>query len=333
MVLKDADSPRFLVIGTGSIGRRHVANLKGLVPGGRLAFLRHDARADDFSSMMHAHVFGALDRAIEWRPTMAIVASPSDRHFDTLPGLLAAGIPTFIEKPVVIRAEDCAYLAGLRRVDLPPTQVGCVLRFTDLVVRLKSWLDEGQLGRLIRARFECGQYLPDWRPGSDYRTSYSASRERGGGVIFDLVHEIDLAVMFFGDCTLLHAVRDQRSSLQITSEDVALLHLRAADGLPIEVALDYVSRRPRREIRVVGEEATAILDFRTATLALHSPSGEEQRVVGTVSADAAYRLELAELLDAAHGRGMTRLPLHEGLKATRLAIAAHAFVDQGGDGN
>lgn len=322
MVLTDAGPPRCLVIGTGSIGRRHVANLKKLAPGAQLAFFRHEARHDDFSSAMQAQLFDALEGAIEWRPTIAIVASPSDRHFDTLPGLLAAGVPTLIEKPVVIRAEDCAYLESLSCADLPPTQVGCVLRFTDMVVQLKRWIDEGRLGRLIRARFECGQYLPDWRPGSDYRTSYSASRERGGGVIFDLVHELDLAVMLFGDCELRHVMRDRRSSLHITSEDVALLHLRAADGLPVEVALDYVSRTPTRGIEIVGEDATAVLDFRAATLSLKTPGNEEQRLVDTVSTDAAYQSELAELLDAAHGHGTTRLPLKEGLKATRLAIAA-----------
>jgi predicted dehydrogenase len=319
-----------LVVGTGSIGRRHISNLRKLRPNTAFALLRKDGRGDDFSRELQAEVFSNLEDAIAWEPQLAIIASPSDRHAEVLPALLDAKIACFIEKPVVVRKEDADDLESRPPATLPATQVGCVLRFLGAVETLRSWLEAERLGKLARARFECGQYLPDWRPGSDYRSGYSAHAQRGGGVIFDLVHEIDLAVLLFGDCRLEHVMGAKRSSLDIACEDVALLHLSGDDGLPISISLDYVSRTPVRSIEIIGEAASARLDFVARQLTLSGADGELERVEDGFDVDAAFRLELLELLNAGEdGRG-TRLPLHEGLRATQLAIAAHDAVHSKG---
>lgn len=326
MVLTAAENLRILVIGTGSIGRRHIRNLINLVPQAKFAFFRASGLADEYSQANNALIFDDLSAAIAWNPELAVVATPSDMHGQVLAPLLGARIPTFVEKPVVIDQDECERLEALDPRQLGPIQVGCVLRFLEPVTQLKQLLEEGRLGRTVRARFECGQYLPDWRQGTDYRTSYSASAARGGGVIFDLVHEIDLAIMLFGDCTLAHVVSAHRSELETDCEDVALLHLLGSDGLPIEIALDCVSRQPTRKIVVVGDRATATLDFVERTLSLETPQDGAVRIEARFAVDDAYQLQLTELLAASRGEGSTRLPLHEGLKATRIAIAARQWV-------
>lgn len=321
MVLTATTTNRFLLIGTGSIGRRHLDNLRLLAPLSRFAFVRAGAREDDYSRAHGAIVFADLEDAIDWAPDLAIIATPSNLHSNALFPLLRAQIATFVEKPVVIDLAECDALAELDPKILPPTQVGCVLRFLEPVVLLKQWIETNRLGRIVRARLECGQFLPDWRPGTNYRDSYSASRARGGGVIFDLVHEIDLAVMLFGECKLAHVMAGHRSDLEIDSEDTAVIHLCGPDELPIEVALDYVSRKPVRRITVVGDQATAQLDFINRKLIMEY---QDQDLVADTrfEFDTAYRLQLIELFAASQGRGRTRLPIHEGLKATRVAIEA-----------
>jgi predicted dehydrogenase len=313
-----AEPLRALIIGTGSIGRRHIANLRILEPSARFALVRDGAREDEYSREIGAERFASLDDAIAWRPDIAVVATPSDRHYEALAPLLRAGVATFVEKPVVMSAEHADRLDALGR--LPPTQTGCVLRFLPAVRRLKSWLDEGRCGNIVRASFEAGQYLPDWRPAQDYRQSYSADAARGGGVILDLVHEIDLALFLFGDAELLHAARTKASSLDIACEDAALLTLRAPGGVLIGIALDYVSRRPVRRIEIVGDEGTARLDFVGKTLILDEVTCEG------FDLDEAYRSELAELIAAARTGAPTSLPIAEGLRATRLAIAARSMA-------
>lgn len=314
---------RALIIGTGSIGRRHIANLRELEPRCTFAFVRDGARECDLSRELGAAVYSSIPSALRDTHDISVVATPSNLHMEPLTTLLDARVPTLIEKPVVITRPDHEALMQRSPGDLPPTQVGCLLRFLPGVEVLADWIAQGRLGRIVRARLECGQYLPDWRPASDYRESYSASPARGGGVIFDLVHEIDLACMLFGNLKLQHVMAGRRSNLEIDSEDHALLHLTARDGMPIAIELDYVSRKPVREVNVVGDEATAKLDFLGRSLTLTGPEGPMEQLREGLAFDIAYKAELRDLIDAGRESRTTRLPLHEGLKAADIAIAAH----------
>jgi len=317
---------RVLIAGTGSIGRRHIGNLRRLLPGARYALLRADGRRDALSAELDAEVVTDNAAALAWAPTLAVVATPSDRHAELLLPLLRAGVATFVEKPVVIAAADAAALQQLAAGELPATQVGCVLRFLPSLGRLKAWLDEGRLGTVVRASFEVGQWLPDWRPQQDYRQGYGARRERGGGVVLDLVHELDLACWLFGEVRLLGAWGAKRSRLEIDSEDVATLALRGGAGELLSVQLDYVSRVPVRRIHIVGDEGSATWDLPARSLELRGPDGRHERSAEGFDVDAAYLEAMAELVAAMRGTAPTRLPLHEGLRATRLAIDANAAI-------
>jgi predicted dehydrogenase len=316
---------RILVAGTGSIGRRHLANLRRLRPAARFALLRDDARRDGFSDDLRAEVFPSLAEALDWRPDLAVVATPSDRHGEILAGLLDAGIGTFIEKPVVILDEDCRRLEALAAGPLPPTQVGCVLRFLPSLRQVRQWLVDRRIGNVVRATLEVGQWLPDWRPAQDYRHSYSASRARGGGVVFDLVHEIDLACWLLGARTLLGAWGGHASSLEIDAEDVALLALRGAAGELISVQLDYVSRRPLRRLLVVGDQGSVSWDLPGRSCALQRPGCDDETGIG-FDTGATYVAAMEELLQSIETGSATSLSLREGLCATRLAISANRQI-------
>jgi predicted dehydrogenase len=319
------DQPLVLIAGTGSIGQRHIRNLRQLRPRARFAFLRRGARRDAMANDLGAEVVESTEAALALRPTLAVVATPSDQHAALLHSLLQAGVPTYIEKPVVTTLADCASLRSLATGTLPPTQVGCVLRFLPSLRQLRLWLSDRRLGRVVRATFEVGQWLPDWRPMQDYRQSYSAHAAQGGGVVFDLVHEIDLACWFFGPCALQAAWGGHHSSLEICSEDVAHLALQGSSHELIGLQLDYVSRVPVRRIHVVGDEASATWDLPRKTLELHAPAGSTYITEGFDTA-AAYVEAMRELLDAAAHGTPTSLPLIEGLPATDIAIRANAHI-------
>ena len=313
---------RILVAGTGSIGRRHIGNLRQLRPGARFALLRDGARRDDFSDALEAQVFATLAEALAWKPDLAVVATPSDRHAEIVAPLLQAGIASFIEKPVVIDPAALAELLALAPGTLPPTQVGCVLRFLPSLQQVRRWLDGQCIGRIVRASFEVGQWLPDWRPAQDYRRSYSASRTRGGGVVLDLIHELDLARWLLGELQLLGAWGQHLSSLEIDAEDVAQLALRAPTGTLVSVQLDYVARRPLRRLQLVGEQGTITWDLPARRCTLQAAGTPEVTADG-FDTGGMYVTAMQELLAAIEGGAATSLPLHEGLRATALAIAAN----------
>lgn len=317
---------RILVAGTGSIGRRHIGNLRRLLPQARYGFLRTHGRHDELSAELDAEVFHDVPAAVAWQPSLAVVANPSDQHASVTLPLLKAQVPTFIEKPVVIRDCDVSALNQLVFDGLPTTQVGCVLRFLPSLRVLKTWLDEGRLGNIVRASFEVGQWLPDWRPAQDYRRSYSASRKQGGGVVFDLIHEIDLACWFFGEVSLLGAWGAQRSRLEIETEDVATLVLNGGAGEQICIQLDYVSRVPLRRIHIVGDQASATWNLPQRTLELHAPGIQHEMLRDGFDTGAAYLDAMEELIEAMRSGGNTSLPLAEGMRATSIAIEANLRI-------
>lgn len=325
LVLMGNSGLTVLIIGTGSIGRRHIRNLRSIDPECRFVLLREGARSDAFSSEIGAQVVASLPEALLLGVDLAVVASPSDQHAIVLLPLLYAGVPTFIEKPVVIDMRDVEAIAQI--AGNAPTQVGCVLRFLPSLRQMRNWIDEGRLGRVVRSSFEVGQYLPDWRPAQDYRASYSADSERGGGVVFDLIHEIDLACWLLGDrLTLAGAWGGQLSHLDVRSEDVATIVLLAADGAQAAIQLDYVSRTPVRRLTIVGDQGTASWSLSTRELTLHGEGGLLDRVTDGFDTSEAYLASMLELVEAARSGTPTSLPLSVGLPATRLAIAANAMI-------
>lgn len=315
-----------LVVGTGSIGRRHIGNLRALKPGARFVFVRAQARRDSLSDQLGAVVVSDLAEGLSLCPTFAIVANPSDQHAAFILPLLKAGVPTYIEKPVVIRKEDVVAIAQIPPALLPISQVGCNLRFLPSLRKLKKWVAEGTLGRTIRASIEVGQWLPDWRPSQDYRRSYSARVDQGGGVVFDLVHEIDVAHWLFGPLELVAAVGAHRSKLEIGTEDVASMLLLGSDGEQVTVQLDYVSRFLVRRIHVVGDEASAIWDLPAQVLELRRLGDATHRQTDGFDMSRTYVDAMREFMDVAASGGRTSLPVSDALPATSMAIRVNQSI-------
>jgi predicted dehydrogenase len=321
---------RVLVAGTGSIGRRHIDNLSRLRPGLQWALIRNGARQDAFSESLRATVFGDVEQALKWKPQIAVVATPSDRHAELLPKLLRAGIATYIEKPVVTSQADLAALEHTVQETLPPTQVGCVLRFLPSVRQVKAWIEGERVGRVVRASLEVGQWLPDWRPSQDYRQSYSASRERGGGVVLDLIHEIDLACWILDTNGLLGAWGGHYSRLAIESEDSALIALSTRTGAPVAVQLDYVSRVPNRRIHIVGDEGSIEWDLINRSCRLMR-AGEPDVAGQGFDVANAHSVAVGELVAAFESGSPTSMPLHEAFRSTHMAIEANQQIRLSGN--
>ncbi len=151
--------------------------------------------------------------------------------------------------------------------------VGCQLRYLPSLRRAARELKSGRLGKVVRAQFEVGQDLRQWRPSRDIKTSYSAQSGLGGGVVFDLVHEIDMANWLLGPLSVNAAIGGHLGSLPITSDDVHVALLRTAWNAPVTVSLDYVSRQLVRRYSIVAENGTLVWDMPSRQLAIVDESG------------------------------------------------------------
>lgn len=242
-----------LVVGYGSIGRRHARVLTEM--GHQVALV---TRADDAT----LPVFPAVVRALEhYVPDYVVIANDTRLHGATLRALAEGDYSgtTLVEKPVLARSGEDA------RLPCGPIFVGYTLRFHPIIDRLWIMLREQRLWTLTAY---VGQYLPDWRPQSDYRQSYSARRE-DGGVVRDLSHELDYAQMLAGQWQRTVAAGGHLSALEIESEDAVSL-LAECERCPlVTVHMNYLDRSVARWIVANGEFGTVRADLVEGVLAIN----------------------------------------------------------------
>lgn len=220
----------FLVVGCGSIGKRHIGNLIARGAGEILAF---DVRADrrrEVESQFGVESLGHLEDAWKRRPNVALITVPTNLHIPLALQAAEHGCHLFIEKPLSDRLEGVDQLLEAVRVRNPVTLVGCNMRFHPGLMMVKKLLEEGTIGRVVAARVEVGQYLPDWHPWEDCRHAYSAHRDLGGGVILDAIHEIDYIRWMLGEVEAIACFAGKLGHLEIEAEDTAAILLRFADG-------------------------------------------------------------------------------------------------------
>ena len=189
-----------LLIGSGSIGRRHLANLRHAVPGAAVTLLRRPGAGplDPAVAAAVDRVTDHMDDALKPLPELAVVAGPASTHVAHALALADAGVPMLIEKPLSVDLVGCHELAAICGANAVPVVVGYTLRHHPGFIELQGMLYSGAVGRPMFLRAEVGQYLPDWRPEVDYRTTVTASRSLGGGPLLELSHELDLARALLG---------------------------------------------------------------------------------------------------------------------------------------
>lgn len=188
-----------LIIGGGSIGKRHLANLKTLGVE-QLALVETDsARRAAVAAELAVRTFADIEAGLEWQPDFAVVATPTHLHLEQGSRVARKGCHLFLEKPLCHSATGMPEFVGLVESKHIVSMVGCNMRFHPGPARVKQLLSEGRIGRILFARVHTGSYLPQWRPATDYRTNYAAREETGGGCILDCIHEIDLTRWYLGE--------------------------------------------------------------------------------------------------------------------------------------
>jgi predicted dehydrogenase len=253
---------RYLIVSLGSIGRRHLRNLRTLRPGAQIAVWRQSTPVASGEKIDGADfVFSTLQQAIEYRPTAAILAGPSSMHLPVAIKLAQAGIHLFIEKPIADQLEGLGELLESCRQKQLVLMVGYNLRFLPSLNEAKRIIESGAVGDVLSVRAEVGQYLPDWRPAADYRTGVSAQSVLGGGVLLELSHDIDYLCWFLGMPDRVTARGGRYSQLKIDVEDtVEILLEYDAPARLVSLHLDMIQRTPIRRCRFIGGEGTVIWD-------------------------------------------------------------------------
>ena len=240
-------SKHILVCGGGSIARRHIKNLLQLGVTVTVWRSRNHLLAD----LAEEFPINTCDNLLSIFNDVdgVVIATSTDTHISIALQALKAKRAIFIEKPISHNWINVDKLFDLGKNIV--IEVGFQFRSHPNLTVLKKKLEKFNTLDLLSYRFAMGYRLDLWRPGQDYKQSYSADSSRGGGALFDLIHQIDIALWFFGPVVEINAVLSKRSSLKIDADDIANLILTHACGITGSIQLDMLSPINRCEIEII----------------------------------------------------------------------------------
>ncbi|MBI4125576.1 MAG: Gfo/Idh/MocA family oxidoreductase [Deltaproteobacteria bacterium] len=275
------------------MGLRHLSllkEIKGVMP---IAIPKRNDRRVELNSQGF-QTAASLKQAAEEGTNLAIIASNTGQHAADALEALECGMDLLVEKPLSVDAESArsVYEGSKRRNK--KLFVGCVLRCSTSLQTFREWLP--RIGKVYAVTVECQSFLPTWRPNHPYRQSYSAKTEEGG-VLRDLIHEIDYATWIFGFPEKIQAHLKNTGRLSIEAEEFARLWWETKGGVSVSVCLDYLSKIPRRHVTAFGEKGNLEWDglVRKTSVAI-SDYPKEERVEPDLSA--IYKTQLEEWLEA-----------------------------------
>jgi predicted dehydrogenase len=261
-------SHRILVCGVGSVGERHIRNLSTL---GYHHIAVYRARNLPFRDLNFSiPIYTDLKEALtDFAPSVTFITNPTALHVPMAMEAARANSHLFIEKPISHNLEGIEELCRMLESNHRMAMVGYMLRFHPFFKQLKAWLNEGPsgvLGRPIFLRTTWGEHLPDWHPWEDYRQSYAACADMGGGPALTLSHDIDLLVWLFGAPDNVVGLPNSTSPLNINVEHSIDILLGFSQGVTANVHLDFCQRPPSRVWELVCSHGQVRLDILAGTL-------------------------------------------------------------------
>jgi len=307
------------VLGTGSIGMRHVGVLRGMSRVNVLAVPLRPTRRQELMSAGYPTA-RSLDEAAGLGARLCLIATDTGRHVEDGLAAMARGMDVLVEKPLARDASEGKRLTTSAQEQQRKVFVGCVLRFSESLNVFRERVRE--VGTLHTVRIACQSYLPDWRPGRPYHESYSARADEGG-VLRDLIHEIDYAGWIFGWPAAVHARLKNLGRLGIAAEELAELSWETSTGCLVSITLDYLSRPPCRQMKACGARGTIEWDGLVGNVRVALEGAPVNETCSSQARDAMFLAQATAFVNTAHGISDSRLATgEEGLRALAVCDAA-----------
>ena len=251
---------RVLIVGLGSIAKKHIASLLELIPDVEIYALRSADNSANVSNVLNIYNLKDSPNDVDF----IIISNPTSLHASAIEQILHLSAPIFIEKPIFDKIDTNISLVNLIQEKRLKTYIACNLRFHPVIDFLKQYLQNSNK-RINEVNVYCGSYLPEWRNGINYIDSYSAKSSMGGGVHLDLIHELDYCIWLFGFPIKHSSVKRKVSQLQIDSIDYCSYNL-FYENFNLSIVLNYFRVKPKRQIEIVFEDDVITCDLLSAII-------------------------------------------------------------------
>ena len=327
---------KHLIVGLGSIGRRHFKNLHAI--GERDVLVveknkKHDALQKEILNAYHPQVFYDINDALRRKPDTAFVTNPTSVHGKTAFRALQNGAHVFIEKPISHTLHGVRELLALAKKKKKMIYVGYHFRHHPQLLRVKRMIEKGVLGTLFYAHFSTGEYLPDWHPWEDYRKVYFSKKETGACREM-LPFELSWLDFLVGsDVADIRGFVGKLSQLEMTADDCMVAGLRYTNGVLGSIMVDVLARNPFRTLKLIGSESVIRWEWLENTITLYDAATKEETIVevpkgnpetGYLAGEEMYIEEMKSFIDAICGRAPYPYTFAEDWHRLKLLYALEA---------
>lgn len=316
-------SRKILIVGLGSIGKRHLQIVRESLPKSRIVAFRHK-RPQVVPDGVDENVY-TIDQATRFHPGIAIISNPASFHIKIAMPLAKQGCHLLIEKPLATKLSEAISLKNQIKKRGVVCQVGYNLRYVTSLSKFRNLIQRGECGRPMLVRCEVGSYLPKWRPGQDYRKTVSSKKKLGGGVLMELSHEIDYLRWIFGEVVGVKAWIGKISDLDCRVEDTAELWLLFRDrkskkAIKASLLMDFVRHDKTRKCTVIGTEGTVVWDLIKGSIESYKPNSGKWITLqkGASGLEESYKNQWDDFLKCIRKKTAPLVSLEDGIQTLKV---------------
>ncbi len=279
-------------------------------------------------------VFTNLQMALAEQPDAVVVSNPTSMHVEVAQAAADAGCHIFIEKPLSDKFDGVERLLATVEDKGLVCMVAYQMRFHPCIRMLRELVHDDRIGRVIGVRAVYGEYLPGWHPYEDYRRSYAARRELGGGVVLTQIHDLDYLTWIFGWPSRIFSVGGHLSSLEVDVEDTASTLMECGEGngkFPVHLHQDFVQSPPVRSCEVMGEKGRILVDLRESELRMYDFSGclISEIACSELERNQLFLDEIVHFVDCITQGATPCVSLRDGANSLRVALASLESLHSG----
>jgi len=313
---------KILIVGFGSIGKRHMRNILSKK---NIEVIICSKRNDLKFKEKNIKVVKTIDKAIFEKPDIAFVTNETSYHVKIANKLTKAGIDLFIEKPLSSSTNGLQELRRNIKKRRLITLVGCDHRFQPCLKKIKELIDKNRLGRIYSVQVESSSLLSDWHPYEDYRKGYSAQNKLGGGIATTMTHELDFLRWFFGDVKEIFSITKKVSDLEITADDISAMTMIFKNGVIGELHLDYFARPEFKSCKIRGTVGTLYWNTESNDIRIFYNNQNKWKIIfkaKNFERNQMFVKELEYFLKCVKNRDKTFNDVNEGIKTLEVILGA-----------
>ena len=318
---------RVLIVGYGSIGKRHARLVRDLFPYAKITILRHKVSKKIKYQYVDYCVTNLID-AIKFKPQIAVIANPASQHVNVAYPLAKLGVHLLVEKPISNSTKDVLKLVNICKSKKSILMVGYNLRFLESLKKFREVLKKNIIGKILSIRSEVGSYFPSWRPDLDYKKSVSAIKELGGGVLLELSHDIDYLVWLFGNVKWVSSTIQRKSDLKIDTEDTAHITLCLSgvnknSDIIANLNMDFYRHDATRFCKVIGKLGTLHWNAIDGTIKLFKKDAKQWKTIykNEVHRDSTYISEWKHFINCIKNNKKPIVDGKDGLEVIKIIKA------------